>query len=511
MEGIEKSFIRRIKATQDIINAISEKIDNNIDHARTRVDIYLSEEDDKILIMNDGVPMEHVNDYVDTYQAHIEQSRSNPNLIGHFGEGDKDAFIRLGNTKQGSTQSIITKTALDKGVTIVERASINMKASRTSHCFKEHHQERVANDNTIPYNEGTANELVGIDPEVWWKVHTKDEETGSLVRDFGRIKKYISKHYAYKVFNTNIDIFFNGEKLEFEDPCHLMELGYDNKETKDGVYIKNGICFWVQTYKCKDSEGNKVKFRVVYNYIPRMTVKDLQTERGYNMDTGYYTYYGDRLMDAGGNPAKFFQRIGSNWNTGGCNRVRIAIFCDDKNIDFFGITADKAEGIKSFYDNPNFSNYSIGKYSIYTIMRSDAVSFFKLNVFDRQGKMPKPIDIKKMKEYCKTLSLTNKIAKAKYLLGEDEVKPTEQVPQQTTTPPADLGQLLNEEPADNLTELIDSCTLLTEREKSILYTVARCIKTKKNFEETFNNILNTINEYNATNSNIQTEGLIDAA
>ena len=72
-------------------------------------------------------------------------------------------------------------------------------------------------------------------------------------------------------------------------------------------------------------------------------------------------------MDNGGNFRKFFTKSPSKLTTGGCDRIRVAIFIDNNN-EFFGLNTTKSQGIKPFKDNDNFTNFKINGIPLYTIM-----------------------------------------------------------------------------------------------------------------------------------------------
>ena len=183
-------------------------------------------------------------------------------------------------------------------------------------------------------------------------------------------------------------------------------------------------------------------------------------------------------MDNGGNYRKFFNRCESKLTTGGCDRTRIAIFCD-KNEAFFKITSTKAEGIEPIKNNENFSKYKINGYPMCSILKNDLLSFVRLNEFDRKGKIIKELTVKDVKAFAQTYSVTKTPIK-RGLLTNKEI---EQV-YNTTDGKQDkikIEDILKEAAkTDDIASEIDANMILTVREKEILYELLRCSDNKKN-------------------------------
>ena len=478
MKGIQKSFIEEVKERMTVESALTEFIDNGFDHAKSRIDIIINQDENQITCMNDGKPMSKIGEYVSNFTTHIKQNSSNKKQkqISKFGKGSKKAFIKLGDSKKGSTLDIFTK---DKEWNAVQHASIIMKECKKEDCFTEIYPEIEKNTSLIPYEEGTCMTIKNIEDSNWSIIHGVDEKHGDIRNDYYQLINYCQEHYGLVSKINQIDLYINGNKIDFEDPCLLNNLG-DNVN-KDGHYVINGICYWVHTYKCTNNKTKEtVKFKTVYTFIPRKTVsdEDMPRKKGYEMYAGYYTYFGNRLMDNGGNYRKFFNRCESKLTTGGCDRTRIAIFCD-KNEAFFKITSTKAEGIEPIKNNENFSKYKINGYPMCSILKNDLLSFVRLNEFDRKGKIIKELTVKDVKAFAQTYSVTKTPIK-RGLLTNKEI---EQV-YNTTDGKQDkikIEDILKEAAkTDDIASEIDANMILTVREKEILYELLRCSGNKKN-------------------------------
>ncbi len=483
MKGIDKALIEEIKEGMSIESAMSELPDCGFDFGRRRIDIILNEEENYIRCMNDGVPMRNINDFLDRFKAHLKQSVKRKELISTFGKGTKKAFIRLGDARTGSIFNIYAK---DKDVNAVEHGALNMKYKRNGECFDVKHVSILKDMGIIPYPQGTCHELINPEPEVWGMLHGLDEN-GEPRHDYGAFINYCKEHYGLIAYKNNIDLYVNGEKIEFEDPCYLKNLG--DKIKKDGTYVINGICYWVHTYTAHNKiDGKDVKFKVVYVFIPRITMPRMKNIKGFEQYSGYYTYYSNRLMDNGGNYRKFFNRPPSNITTGGCDRIRIAIFTD-KNESFFKITSTKANGIEPFQYNENFTTYKSSGFTLYSILRNDLISFLRMNNNDRDGGTIKEINFGLLKEVSRSLTDTKK-----------------RVVSTIFSPKINPDELTLKIIEDELGKKIDNCPNITQRERDILYSVLRTSQLKKRASSTefIDNALKEIEKYErCTISNIE--------
>lgn len=492
INGTDKALIEEVKEEMNVESALSEFIDSGFDYAKSRIDVFLNEEENCIKCMNDGTPMKNINKYVDYFHAHMAQDVMKKNLISTFGKGTKKAFLKLGDAKNGSVMNIYAK---DKDVNIVEHASLSMRINKNGgDCFNVEHVEVLKGSNVIPYTEGTCMEIQNVENKCWQAIHGINEETGERRDDYYRTMRYCKEHYGLISSKNNIDLYINGEKVDFEDPCFIIKLG--ENINKDGVYIIDGICFWVQTYKCRDRKTKKdVKIKFVYTYIPRMTYSNkefskMKHERTFEEYSGYYTYYRNRLMDNGGNFRKFFAKSPSKLTTGGCDRIRIAIFVDG-NEEFFGITSTKSEGIKPFKDNDNFTNYKIDGTTLYTVVRQDVMSFALLNDYDKKDSQAKSFTVDDLKKVCKTYTSSKKEVK-------DTVHTNEEVSKIfNTVTEYNVNEFVSRSINDVLAEKIDTCPYITQREKDLLYYILYVSQLKKRLspEEIINNALNEIKKY----------------
>lgn len=92
IKGTDKALIEEVKEEMSVEFALSEFIDSGFDYAKTRIDVVFNEEENYVKCMNDGVPMEGINDYVGNFQSHLKQEVSKKNLISTFGKGTKKLF-----------------------------------------------------------------------------------------------------------------------------------------------------------------------------------------------------------------------------------------------------------------------------------------------------------------------------------------------------------------------------------------------------------------------------------
>lgn len=504
LKGIEKALIEEVKDEMNVESALSEFIDSGFDYANTRIDIILDEKNNYIKCMNDGIPMKEINKYVDYFHAHIQQNSERKNLISTFGKGTKKAFLKLGDAKLGSTLNVYAK---DKDYeNFIEHASISMKFEKYDDCFNVKHIdiEKTRDNSIIPYTQGTCMEIQNLDNCVWAAIHGVNEN-GEIRNDYYKIIKFCKERYALIAKKNNIDLYINSNKIIFEDPCYIINLG--DKIKKDGCYVVNGICYWVHTYKpINIKTEEKVKFKMVYTFIPRITMSEIQNDKGYEMLSGYYTYYGNRLMDNGGNYRTFLGGFkgSSVLTTGGCDRIRIAIFTD-KNEKFFKITSTKSNGIEPFQNNENFSNFKINRYSMYTILKEDLLSFIRLNVEDRKDKndsKPKHIDFNLLKECSQTLSDTKKKIKVENFSKKKKENVINEGIENKA--PVNIDDVISAPIEDDLAKKIDSFTIpslelpyLTQMVKDLLYSVLNTSQLKKRAtsEEFINNALKEIEKY----------------
>lgn len=500
IKGTDKALIEEVKEEMSVEFALSEFIDSGFDYAKTRIDVVFNEEENYVKCMNDGVPMEGINDYVGNFQSHLKQEVSKKNLISTFGKGTKKAFLKLGDAKNGSTLGIYAKHN-DKNITT--QAALNMKIKKNNEeCFDVKYLEISPNNSFIPYTQGTCMAIQNLEKDSWSTIHGIKEETGERRNDYYRIIRYCTEHYGLVSYKNKIDLYLNGNKIVFEDPCYIINLG--EKINKDGCYLINGICYWVQTYKCNNAKTkSEVKFKVVYTFIPRMTYSNnmltkLTSERAYEAYSGYYTYYGNRLMDNGGNFRKFFTKSPSKLTTGGCDRIRVAIFIDNNN-EFFGLNSTKSQGIKPFKDNDNFTNFKINGIPLYTIMRQDIMSFAQLNDYDKKDSILKTITINDLKKVCKSYSVTKKKIKDTVHTNKevDKIFVTTNVGNNELNDKFNDEDIMSAPNEDDLTKIIDNCSYITKRERILLYSVLWTSQLKKRAtsEEFINNALKEIKDY----------------
>lgn len=509
MKGIENAFIEKVKEEENVLHALSEFIDDSFEYGHKRIDVILNEKDNKIIIMNDGLPMEGLNDYVDNYTAHIKQKMSRENSIAIFGKGSKTGFIRLGDYANGSSLNVYSK-ADDLNVTQV--VSINMANNKDGKCLSARHAEILRGREVIPFRHGTCMEIVNIDKNVWPHLHGIDAETGEIRNDYEAVIAYCQKTYGRTSEKNGSDLYINGIKMEFDDPCHLKKLG--NLLEKDGVYQVDGICYWVTTYQAKNNKTNEViNFKVCYTFLPREYFKEKDINKGsggYNTLCGYYTYYGDRLMDSGGNANSMFKRVPSEFNTGGCNRVRIAIFTDN-NYDFFGIKSTKSMGIKPFKDNINFSTFKIGGKTLYSIMRQDAQSFMLLNAYDRADGTDKHITLEHMEKVCITFS--SRKCKMPTLFSKkslmDFFENSHNADNVSSNHFVNVNEILADKiDKDNFTNRIDNCPFMTDEIKEYVYTALKYIPSNELKEKYIDDMIKKIEKYAKTrNQRIEKQSL----
>lgn len=504
VKGIEKALIEEIKEEMNVESALSEFIDSGFDYANTRIDIVLDEENNYIKCSNDGIPMKEINQYVDYFHAHLNQNTEKKNLISTFGKGTKKAFLKLGDAKLGSTLNIYAKNK-EYG-NFIQHASLSMKFKKYDECFNVKHVEieNSIDNSIIPYTQGTCMAIQNLDNCVWSAIHGVDEN-GNIRNDYYNLIKYCKEHYALIAKKNNIDLYINGVKIIFEDPCYIINLG--DKINKDGCYVVNGICYWVHTYRPNDKKTKEsVKFKMVYTFIPRITMPQIENDKGYEMSSGYYTYYNNRLMDNGGNYRQFFNPFkgSSAFTTGGCDRIRIAIFTD-KNEKFFKITSTKSNGIEPFRSNENFSVFKINGYSMYTILKEDLLSFIRLNKEDRKDKdvnKPKDIDFKLLKECSQTLSDTKKRIKIEIFSKKKKEDVNDEGGENKT--PINIDDVMSAPIEDDLAKKIDSLTIpslelpyFTQMVKDLLYSVLNTSQRKKRAtsEEFINSAIKEIEKY----------------
>lgn len=500
MKGTQKVLIEEVKERMSVKSAITEFIDNSFDHARTRIDIIIDQNSNTIKCMNDGIPMSGINNYVSNFTSHIEQTHKK-NQISKFGKGSKKAFIKLGDSKNGSILHIYSK---DKDYNKIQYASITMKEKKNDECFEESYVDFIKDTSVIPYNEGTCMVIQNVDKAIWTDIHGMNEDDGSERNDYNNLISYCKEHYGLVAYTNKVELYVNNVKIEFEDPCLLLNLG--NNINKDGCYLIDGICYWVHTYICKNATTKEnAKFKTVYAYIPRMRLSDKEMPRskGYEMYAGYYTYYGNRLMDNGGNYRKFFNRCPSNLTTGGCDRIRVAIFTDN-NEKFFNITSTKSEGIEPFKTNENFSHFQINGVSVYSVLRNDLLSWVKLNEYDRKDKTLKQLTISNIKDVAVSYSKTKKVNKGNHFSSTEELNEIFHV-KDSKKEINNIEDVINDITSScDLFKEIDSTPYMTERDKEILYEIGRTLgkNNEKLFNDCFNNVSKLIKEKYGTETNI---------
>jgi hypothetical protein len=488
MKGIQKAFIEEVKEGMTFKEAVLEYVDNGFEHARSRVDIVFNQKENSFKCSNDGAPIQHISEIVCDFTTHIEQSNigSYNKPISNFGKGFKKAFLKIGDMGNGSTINIFAK---DKLYNVTQYASIN-SVYKDENCINQTGADIWRYNDVIPYEEGTLMEIKGIENSFWISVEDFENYCADRYGLISRLKK--------------IDLYINGKQIKFKDYCRLENLG-DNIN-KDGVYVINDIVYWVKTYCPSHPKYGKVEFKCVYVFISRKAESEKTIDsRGGLADSGYYTFRGYRIMDCGGNAQKMFANMPAQFNTGGCERFRVAIFTDNA-LDFFGIRSNKSLGILPFTDNDKLKEYKINGQTMYTIFRQDSVTFGSLNTdesknFRETGQYNELTD-EMIRNRCKTytdkkkeervIKKSTKLEKAKKVVSE--------INSNTIDESISVEDFISGKPSDTISNLIDSSPLLTNREKNLLYSVVNGIKAKNNIEEIIKKAINSIEDYEISNS-----------
>ena len=164
-----------------------------------------------------------------------------------------------------------------------------------------------------------------------------------------------------------------------------------------------------------------------------------------------------------------------------------------------------------FTENDKLKEYKINGETMYTIFRQDGISFGSLNTDEsknfRETNIYNDLTDEMIKNRCRTF--TDKKKEEHIVKNTSKPEKIEQVISEIKSNAPDkkvnIAEVISRNPSDNLSCLIDSNTLLTAREKGILYSVANNIKTKKNIEEIIKNAINVVEDYEMATSNNTTK------
>lgn len=353
MRGFEKQYISKVKESVKSSNAVLEFIDNAIDAGASNINIVYNDGELRVSDNGKGMSVTALKKWCDNVESHISNGK---NKIGIRGVGSKAAMIALSdfNDNLCCVAELITKTNKD----VAYRAIWNIVKDGKQYT------------DTCRFIDKTN---VGTDIII----------RNCIELNINDIKTLISN--TYPLFADKVTINVNGEEIKFIDRCYLNVLGKD--VNKDGIYLKNGISFVVDTINATNEKTlEHLSIKCVYIYLSVAEYKSAHENRNY-ADYGVYTLFNNRYINYGGNVLSMFRK--GNSQRGGINGARLLMFCNNENAGVLGVQSDKSCGITPLNENINLRKFYIDnveeKVSVFHAISNKFSKLRTINSYETKG------------------------------------------------------------------------------------------------------------------------------